>query len=347
MLEKVRLGRTDLMVSRVAMGCIPIQRLDHPGAVALLRQAYDAGVNFFDTAHVYTDSEAKVGDAFSGGLRQNVIIATKAMAKDYDTTMKQLEQSLRTLKTDYIDIYQWHNPGDFDAGFQDARGPFQAMQDAKKAGKIRHIGMTQHHLDRARTAVRSGMFDTIQYPLSILSTEEELEMTRECVTRDVGVIAMKAMCGGMLQDGRLPFAFLNQYPHIVPIWGMEKKEELDQFVELLKNPEPFTGEMQAQIEVLRAEWGDEFCRGCGYCLPCPANINIPVMMRIVYFVKRNRSGSQFTPERLADSARIDDCVNCRACVDRCPYHLSPPEGLKRQQKEYYRQYELYKQEIQG
>ncbi len=335
MLEKVRLGRTGLQVTRVAMGCIPIQRLDTDGAVTLLRQANEAGVNFFDTAHVYTDSEEKVGKAFPGAKRHDIVIATKAMAKDYDTTMQQLEQSLRQLGTDYIDIYQWHNPGEFNETFRDGHGPYQAMLDAQKAGKIRFIGMTQHHLERARIAIRSGAFDTLQFPLSVLSSPEEIEMTFECVERDVGVIAMKAMCGGMLEDGRLPFAFLHRYPHIVPIWGMEKKEQLDQFIKLAANPEPFTEQMQAQIDVLRAEWGDEFCRGCGYCLPCPANIEIPILMRVVYFVKRNRLGSQFTPERLKQVDQINECINFRACIYGCPYHLKPPVHLKIQQHTYY------------
>ncbi|MCC8190498.1 MAG: aldo/keto reductase, partial [Planctomycetes bacterium] len=225
MLEKVRLGKTGLMVTRVAMGCIPIQRLDEAGAVALLREAYDSGVNFYDTAHVYTDSEAKVGAAFAGGLRQNVIIATKAMADTYEKTMEQLEESLRRLRTDYIDIYQWYNPADLE-DFQNRRGPYQAMLDAQKAGKIRHIGITNHHLDRALTAIRSGAFATLQFPLSLLSSDNELAMTRECVERDIGVIAMKAMCGGMIPDGRLPFIFLNQYQHIVQIWGIYRPEEL-------------------------------------------------------------------------------------------------------------------------
>ncbi len=340
MIEKVRLGRTGLMVTRVAMGCIPIQRLDHDSAVALIRKAYDSGVNFFDTAHVYSDSEAKLGDAFAGGLREKVIIASKAMAGDYDTVMKQLDESLRRLKTDHIDLYQWHNPTNID-NFREGRGPYQAMLDAKKAGKIRHIGITQHHLGRAKTAVESGCFDTLQYPLSLLSSDEEIAATEDCARRDVGVIAMKAMCGGMMTDGRLPFLFLWQYPHIVPIWGMEKPEHVEQFVRLAANPEPYTEQMRAQAEVLKHEWGDEFCRGCGYCLPCPAGIDIPVMMRIVYFIKRNRAGSQFTPERLAKIEAIDNCINCRACVDRCPYDLQTPEILKKQQQGYYRLYKEY------
>lgn len=322
------------------MGCIPIQRLTRDGAVSLLRTAYDNGVNFFDTAHVYTDSEEKIGAAFSGSLRDKVIIATKAMATTYEKTAEQLEESLRRLKTDYIDLYQWHNPANLE-GFLTGHGPYQAMLDAQKAGKIRHIGITNHNLGRAREAVSSGAFATLQFPLSVLSSEEEIEMTRWCAAQDIGVIAMKAMCGGMMPDGRLPFIFLNQYPHIVPIWGMEKKEELEQFLSLTRNPEPFTDAMREEIEKLRAEFGDEFCRGCGYCLPCPESIEIPIMMRITCFVTRNVPGSQFTEKRLGEVANIDNCRECGACVSRCPYHLDIPAILKKQRVGFRKLHEEY------
>ena len=340
MLEKVRLGKTGLMVTRIAMGCIPIQRLSEGDAVKLLRLAYDLGVNFYDTAHVYTDSEAKIGAAFPGTERRNVIIATKAMATTYEKTMEQLEESLRRLKTDYIDLYQWHNPDDLD-GFQDGRGPYQAMLDAKKAGKVLHVGITNHHLGRANQVIDSGAFETLQFPISVLSSPEEIAMTERCAENDIGVIAMKAMCGGLLDDGRLPFVFLNQYRHIVPIWGIEKESELRQFIDLAANPEPFTEAMREEIERLRAEVGDEFCRGCGYCLPCPSGINLPMLMRISFLINRSGIGSQFTPQRIAEIENIDNCSNCRACVSRCPYHLNAPEQLKWQKSEFERLYQDY------
>ena len=340
MLEKVGLGRTGLMVSRVAMGCIPIQRLSRDEAVALLHRARDRGVNFYDTAHVYTDSEEKIGAAFPGARRHDVIIASKAMSDSYEKTMEQLEESLRRLKTDYIDLYQWHNPERLD-GFRDGRGPYQAMLDAKKSGKIRHIGISNHNLGRANAIIDSGAFETLQFPLSVLSSAEELAMAQRCADSGMGVIAMKAMCGGLLSDGRLPFVFLNQYPHIVPIWGIEKAEELDQFLELSRHPEPFTPAMRAEIEALRDEYGDNYCRGCGYCLPCPAGIHVPIMMRIVLFVKRNRPGSQFTEKRLEEVGRIAECTGCRSCVEHCPYHLDAPEIMRGQRQEFLRLYEEY------
>jgi predicted aldo/keto reductase-like oxidoreductase len=322
------------MVSRVGFGCIPIQRRSREDAAALLRRAVDSGVNFFDTAHVYGDSEAKLGLAFSGLPRGELILASKAMADTREKTMSQLEESLRRLRTDYIDLYQWHNP----AGLDDFRegGVYRAMLEAKKAGKIRFIGITNHHLARAGRAVESGAFDTLQFPLSVLSSREEIGLTFRCRELDLGFIAMKAMCGGMIPDGRLPFAFLNQYPHIVPVWGIEREEELAQFIELAGRPEPFTPAMREEIEKLRLELGDEYCRGCGYCLPCPAGIELPLMMRIAYFVKRNVEGSQFNEDRLRQVAKIDDCVNCRGCVEHCPYHLEAPRILRKQRDEFNR-----------
>lgn len=333
MLEKVRLGRTGLDVSRVAMGCIPIQRLPLDGAVSLIRKAVDAGVNFFDSAHVYSDSEEKMGAAFAG-IRDKVVIATKTMSDTYEKAMHQIDESLRRLRTDYIDLYQWHNPEDFDAGTFREAGPYRALLDARKAGKIRFIGMTNHNIDRARGAIESGAFDTLQFPLSVLSAEREIEFSLRCAELDVGFIAMKAMAGGMLPDGRLPFIFLNQHRHVVPIWGMEREEELAQFVRLSANPEPFTPAMRAEIDALRADWGDEYCRGCGYCLPCPAEIPIPMAARISLLLGRSVAKMYLSEDWQKNMARIKDCVDCGQCKSRCPYGLDTPNLLKEEARKY-------------
>lgn len=344
MLEKVRLGRTEMMVSRVSMGCIPIQRLSKEGAVNLLHRAYDYGINFYDTAHVYTDSEEKLGLAFSGEKRGKIFIASKAMATTYEAAKSQIDESLRRLKTDYLDIIQWHNPTNLD-DFQSNGGPYQAFVEAKQAGKARFIGVTNHNLGRARTAIDSGAFDTLQFPISVLSSQEELDISFKTRDSGLGFIAMKGMAGGLLDDGRIPFAFLNQFPHIVPIWGMEKASELDQFIQLARNPEPFTGAMQAEADQLRKEYGDSFCRSCGYCMPCPAGIQLPTVMRIVRLIKRSDPIAQFTPQRLAEIQAIDGCQSCGQCQSRCPYNLDIPRVLKEQQAGYMELYEEYQRSL--
>lgn len=344
MLEKVRLGRTGLMVTRVSMGCIPIQRITKDEAVALLHRAFDYGINFYDTANFYTDSEEKIGAAFEGAKRQRIFIATKSMSDTYDGCMAHIDESLRRLKTDYLDIAQWHNPKDIE-NFQEKRGPYQALKDAQKAGKTRFIGFTNHNMGRTRAAIDSGAFDTIQFPTSVLSTQAEMDISFKCRDRDLGYIAMKGMAGGLLDDGRVPFAFLNQFPHIVVIWGMEKLSELEQFVTLARNPEPFTEAMQAEADALRKEYGDGFCRSCGYCMPCPANIPLPTVMRIVRMIKRAAPYAQFTPERLEEIRRIDECQNCGHCRAHCPYNLDIPRVLKEQQAGYMELYEEYQKSL--
>jgi aryl-alcohol dehydrogenase-like predicted oxidoreductase len=308
--------------------------------VKLLHQAFDYGINFYDTAHVYTDSEEKIGQAFGGAKRAQIFIASKAMSDSYDATVAQIDESLRRLKTDYLDIIQWHNPGNID-NFLEERGPYQAFTEAKKAGKVRFIGLTNHNLARAHQAIDSGAFDTLQFPISVLSSQEELDLSFTCRDRDLGFIAMKGMAGGLLDDGRIPFAFLHQFPHIVPIWGMEKHSELEQFIQLAAKPEPFTGAMKAEADQLRREYGDEFCRGCGYCLPCPAETPLPTLMRIVRLIKRGAPTAQFTPERLSEIRRIDNCQDCGHGRDHCPYGLDIPRVLKEQQAGYMELYEEF------
>ncbi len=327
MIQKARLGKTGLMVSRVAMGGIPIQRLSKQEAVSLLHKAYDGGINFYDTAHVYTDSEEKIGAAFAGEKRSKVILASKTMSTTYHEAMAQIDESLRRLKTDYIDLYQWHNPQNIEH-FQLGYGPYQALQDAKREGKIRFIGISSHHLSRASAAIESGAFDTLQFPLSLLSSQEEIDLSYKCGSYEMGFISRKGMAGGRIKDACLAFTFINQYSHIVPVWGIERPEELEQLLDAAAHPRPFTPEMQAEAERLRREVGVEYCRGCGSCLPCTAKITIPEMMRDMFFINRYPEDNQFTEQQLEEVRRIDNCDECKGCIAKCPWHLNVPRILK-------------------
>ncbi len=333
-MEKIRLGRTGLMVTRSSFGALPIQRLDMEGAKKLLRAAYDAGINFFDTARAYTDSEEKIGEALSD-VRKDIVISSKTMSKTAAGLDKDLETSLRYLKTDYIDIYQFHNPQFIpDEGHE----LYQAAKKAKEAGKIRFISVTNHALKRAKEMVPTGLFDTMQFPLSALSGEDELELSALCRQHDVGLIAMKGLCGGLITDPTASFALLRSYGNIVPIWGIQKLEELEQFIQLEKKPPVLDDVMREGIERDRRELGSSFCRGCGYCVPtCPAKITINVAARMSLFLKRTNPALMTTPEQRAGMDKVKDCIDCGICRTHCPYNLDTPVLLRREYA-YYQQY---------
>jgi aryl-alcohol dehydrogenase-like predicted oxidoreductase len=285
-MEKIRLGRTGLLVSRSGFGAIPIQRLNFEDAISLLRSAYDGGINFFDTARSYSDSEEKIGQALSH-VRKNIILATKSPSHTKDEMVKDLETSLRNLKTDYIDIYQFHNPSFVP---DENHEIYQAALQAKKEGKIRFIAATNHKIDLAMEMAKSGLFDTIQFPLSSLSDERDFELVDLCRKLDIGVIAMKAMSGGLLTDPTSSFAVLREKGNIVPIWGMQHLWELEQFLKLEENPPLLNDELKQRIAKDKAELSGNFCRACGYCMPtCPAKIEISTAARINFTASPNES----------------------------------------------------------
>jgi aryl-alcohol dehydrogenase-like predicted oxidoreductase len=324
-MQKTRLGKTGLQVTRTAFGALPIQRLNEEDAVNLLRKAYEAGINFFDTARGYTDSEEKIGHALSD-VRHNIIIATKSGATDRKTIRKDLETSLSKLKTDYIDLFQLHNPACMPDP-DDMDGAYQALADAKREGLVRHIGMTNHRLDLAMKAVASGLFETIQFPLSSLSSGQDLSLVAACDMQDVGFIAMKAMSGGLITNAASSFAFLRQYGNVVPIWGMQRISELEEFIALEQDPPKLDREMLSIIDKDRLELAGSFCRGCGYCLPCPAGIPIPLAARMSFLLRRAPYQGFITAQWQEQMDRIEGCQHCGQCIRQCPYSLDTPEIL--------------------
>ena len=326
-METTRLGRTNMQVSRSGFGCIPIQRLSQDDAVALVRKAYDNGINFFDTARGYSDSEVKLGAAFAD-VRKNLILATKTHSSDEAAFFTDLETSLRNLRTDYIDIYQLHNPSfDVDEGHV----LYQSMLKAKAQGKIRAISITSHKLDAALRAVSSGLFDTMQFPLSCLSSDEDMVLSALCKQHDVGLIAMKAMSGGLITNPNGSFAFLRSFDNIVPIWGIQHAWELEQFLALERNPPALDEALWAEIHADRTALSGNFCRGCGYCQPtCPANIQIGMASRMSLLMRRSVEANYRTPQTQAMMENITECTHCEVCLSHCPYGLNPPEMLERE-----------------
>ncbi|SHK04515.1 aldo/keto reductase [Hespellia stercorisuis] len=333
-MEQVRLGKTDLTVNKNGFGALPIQRISKQDAVYLLHKAKDGGINFFDTARAYTDSEEKVGEAF-GGMRSQIVLATKTAAQTADAFWKDLETSLSKLKMDYIDLYQFHNPA-FCPKPGDESGIYDAALEAKKKGYIRHIGITNHRLNVAHEAIESGLYDSLQFPFCYLSGQQELDLVNGCKNADMGFIAMKALSGGLITDSAAAYAYLGQFDNVLPIWGVQKEKELDEFLSYVENPPVMTEEIKAYIEKEKGELQGDFCRGCGYCMPCPAGIEINNCARMSLLLRRSPAASQLSEEGQAKMKKIEDCVHCNQCKAKCPYGLDTPALLQKNYEDYKR-----------
>ncbi len=332
-MEKTRLGRTDLQVSRTAFGALPIQRVNLAQARTILRQAYAGGINFFDTARGYSDSEEKIGYALSDA-RADIILATKSSgASNRASLLERLDISLQNMKTDYVDILQLHNPSTLPDP-DDPDSLYSGLLEAQRQGMTRFIGVTNHKLENAVEAARSGLYDIVQFPLSAISSAADLELIDVCREHDVGLLAMKALCGGLITDARLAFAALRQYENVVPLWGIQRERELAEFLTLEADPPSLNDEMQAKIEREKAALVGNFCRGCGYCLPCPADIPISMAARMAFLLRRSPSARLLTPEWQEQMRRIEDCTECGECSERCPYDLDTPALLKRMLQDY-------------
>ena len=328
----VKLGKTGIVTDKNGFGALPIQRVSDDEAVRILQKAYDGGVTFFDTARFYTDSEHKLGLAFKW-MRDKVIIATKTAAKNADEFRKDIRTSLDNLQTDYIDIYQFHNPS-FCPKPGDGTGLYEAMLEAKQNGMIKHIGITNHRLKVAHEAIDSGLYETLQFPFCYLASDEDIELVTKCKQADMGFIAMKALSGGLITDSRAAYAFEAEFDNVLPIWGVQRESELDEFLSYVTNPPAMTDDIRALIDNDRKQLQGDFCRGCGYCMPCPAGIEINNCARMSLLLRRSPSELQLTPEVQAKMMKIEDCMHCGHCRSMCPYHLDTPALLAKNLEDY-------------
>ena len=331
-MQTIKLGKTGIETNKNAFGALPIQRISDEAAVTLLRKAYENGMTFFDTARMYSDSEHKVGLAFEG-MREKVIIATKTGAQNAEGFWKDLETSLTNLKTDYIDIYQFHNPA-FCPKPGDESGLYDAALQAKEQGKIRHIGITNHRLAVAHEAIDSGLYETLQFPFCYLATDKDIELVEKCKAADMGFIAMKALSGGLITNSAAAYAYLAQYDNVLPIWGVQREAELDEFLSYIDNPPAMTEEIKALIDKDRAELLGEFCRGCGYCMPCPAGIEISMCARMSLMIRRAPSADYLGEVWQEKMGKIEGCLHCGQCKGRCPYNLDTPALLAKNLEDY-------------
>ena len=329
----IQLGSTGITIEKNGFGCLPIQRISKEEAAYLLHKAVDGGMNYFDTARAYTDSEEKMGYAFAG-IRDKLVIATKTLAQTGEALKKDLETSLRLLGTDYIDVYQFHNPAFCPKpGGED--GLYDAALEAKAQGKIRHIAITNHRLAVAHEAIDSGLYALLQFPYSYLSGPKEQELADKCRAKGMGFVAMKAMAGGLIRNGTAAAAWMARQEGVVPIWGVQHEWELDQFLACVKQTPALSEEYQAVIDQDRAELAGGFCRGCGYCMPCPVDIEINTCARINLLVRRAPSASWLNDHWQGEMKKIENCLHCGKCASKCPYGLDTPNLLQENYKEYW------------
>lgn len=332
-MQTVTLGRTGITVNKNGFGALPIQRVSADYAGKLLRKAYDAGITYFDTARAYSDSEEKIGLALSD-VRKEIFIATKTMSATVEGFWEQLHTSLRLLKTDYIDVYQFHNPS-FCPKPGDGSGLYEAMEDAKKQGKIRFIGLTNHRLGLAEEAAASGLYDTLQFPFCYLATERDIALVDLCKEQNVGFISMKGLSGGLITNSAAAYAWQASFENALPIWGVQREQELDEFISYIENPPVMDDpEIRAVIEKDRKELIGNFCRACGYCMPCPAGITINQCARMSQLIRRSPSQNWLTPEAQAMMLKIEDCLHCDQCKSKCPYGLDTPALLQQNLEDY-------------
>lgn len=333
-MEHVVLGKTGLKVNKNGFGALPIQRISKEDAVALLQKAFQNGINYFDTARAYSDSEEKMGAALHE-VRNQIIISTKTAAQNGEDFWKDLEVSLEKLQTDYIDLYQFHNPS-FCPKPGDGSGLYEAALEAKEQGKIRHIGITNHRIAVAKEAVLSGLYETLQFPFSYLASEEEVELVELCRQKEVGFIAMKGLAGGLIHNSACAYAFMcqPQFAHVEPIWGIQREWELDEFLSYQEQAPELNEALLAEIRKDKEQLAGEFCRGCGYCMPCPAGIEINNCARMSLMLRRAPQDAWLSKEWQEKMKKIENCLHCGNCMKKCPYGLNTPELLKRNYEDY-------------
>ena len=328
-MEQVRFGNTELMVSKLAFGGIPIMRVSKTEAADIVREAINLGVNFIDTANGYTDSEEKIGEAIKGIRREDLVIATKSTAADKKTFAEHINLSLKRLGVDYIDIYQLHNvsTNEQKKAVFGPNGAMEALEEAVKAGKVRYPGFSSHTIPMAIDIMKSGKFASVQLPFNYIDHKAEEEAIPLAIKLGMGFIVMKPMGGGLLNNAGLVFRFLASYKGVHPIPGIERIEEIREIARIVEKNETLSEEDKKEIERQRLEYSDSWCHRCDYCQPCPQGIQISLALWVESGFKRmpqERARTMFS-ETLE---KAKTCTSCGDCVKRCPYNLDIPSLLK-------------------
>lgn len=334
-MEYITLGKTGLRVSRMGFGGIPIQKVDASVTHALMERLAQRGVNYIDTARGYTVSEQFLGEALEGGLREKFVVATKSMSRTKEAMARDIDISLKNLRTDYIDLYQIHNPSM--AELEQVLAPggaLEALMEAKAAGKIRHLGLTAHMAAVFERALELDWVETVMFPYNIVETQGE-ELMAKCREKNVGFICMKPMAGGALEDARLALRFIRQNENVsVVIPGMYDIREIDENLSAMEDISTLTSDELAKIETIRKELGTQFCRRCNYCQPCTAGISISGIFVLEGYLRRYGLGDWAQKRYDALNKKAGDCVGCGACEKRCPYQLPIRQMLARCKQEF-------------
>ena len=326
------LGKTGLTVSRLGFGGIPIQKIDADGTKMLMHALIREGVNFIDTARGYTVSEEYLGYALEG-IRDKFVLATKSMARTKEAMAQDIETSLRNLRTDYIDLYQVHNPGVKDLEqVMSPGGALEALLEAQAAGKIGHIGITLHSVDLFRQAIELPWVETVMFPYNIVETQGE-ECIARCAQKNIGFICMKPLAGGAIENAAVAMRFVVSNPDVtVVIPGMADVAEITQNASVISDTSHLTAEEQGEIEGIKDALGSNFCRRCNYCAPCTVGINISAVFLFEgYFSRYNLK--EWASARYGQlSKTASDCIGCGVCESRCPYNLPIRQMLEKATK---------------
>lgn len=333
-MDYVTLGKTGLKISRMGFGGIPIQRIDAQGTKELIHKMADAGVNYIDTARGYTVSEEYLGHALEG-VRDKFVLATKSMARTKDAMVADIEKSLDNLRTEYIDLYQVHNPSmEQLEQVMGEGGALEALKEAQAAGKIGHIGLTAHSAAVFERALELGWVETIMFPYNIVESQGE-ELIARCKEKNIGFIAMKPLAGGAIENASLAIRYICANDNVtVVIPGMAEEKELEQNLRACLDASPLSEEERKEIAGIREQLGSNFCRRCNYCAPCTAGINIPSVFLFAGYLERYDLGDWARDRYNSLAVKASACVECGECETRCPYHLPIREMLKKCAQEF-------------
>lgn len=328
------LGKTGLKISRLGFGGIPIQRIDAEGTKTLIHQLKDAGVNYIDTARGYTVSEEYLGYALEG-IREDFVLATKSMSRTREAMAKDIETSLKNLRTDHIDLYQIHNPTT--AQLEQVVAPdgaLEALLEAKAAGKVGHLGVTAHSLDTFKMALEMDWVETIMFPYNIVESQGQ-DLIHQCAEKNIAFICMKPLAGGAIEDATLALRYICANDDVtVVIPGMAEPKELEQNLAAVSNTAPLTEEETAKFQQVRDQLGTQFCRRCNYCQPCTVGISISNVFLFEGYLQRYGLADWAKDRYAGLEKKASDCVGCGACEERCPYHLPIREMLKQAVKDF-------------